>query len=141
MTLHANDAVRFSADESLRSRLLGTARRIDDAALMYGAGGFMGIAALGTALIVKRKTVWGYLLLALAALTALGGSRIRTLARNAPRIFDTPVAKDAVSASIDTTGDMTVTFTGSPWKTITLRFGPDEYDRAEAATFIAALRI
>lgn len=140
IVLHKNGTVRLLASDVLKSRLLRTAERVDKAALMYGAGAFMGIAAAGTALVLKRKTVWGYLLFALAALVALGSSRVRTVAKNAPRILDTLLDKSDVAAELSPEGNLTVTLANKPWKGTTLRFEAGEFNLKQATAFIAALQ-
>ncbi|MBC8139133.1 MAG: hypothetical protein H8F28_24940 [Fibrella sp.] len=140
LILDKNGIVRLSASDSLRDRLLRTAQRVDHAALMYGASAFMGIAAIGTTLIVKRKTVWGYLFLALAALVAIGGSDVRRIAKNAPRILDTLTNKNNVSAAISREGALTIMLANKPWKGTTLRFEAGEFNLSEAIDFIAALK-
>ncbi|MBC7805562.1 MAG: hypothetical protein H7145_05370 [Akkermansiaceae bacterium] len=140
ITLHQNGTVRLSAGEGLRSRLLRTGERVDKAALMYGAGAFMGIAAVGTALVLKRRTLWGYLLLALAGLVALSGSGVRTVARKAPRLFERLLDKNDVSAVISPEGGLTITLADRPWRGTTLRFEAGEFDMRQATAFISLLR-
>lgn len=139
ITLRENGTVRLSASDTLKGRLLRTADRIDKAALMYGAGGFMAVASAGAALVVKRRTLSGYILFVLAALLALGGSRVRTLAKSATRLFDTPLDKKDVSAAITVDGALTITLAKKPWKSTTFRLESGEFDSAQAAHFIAKL--
>ncbi len=140
LVLLQNGTVRLRAGDGLRRRLTQTADRVDRAALLYGATAFMGIAALGTTLVLKRKTVWGYLLLLFAALTALGGSQVRGVARRAPKRFDTCIDKNQVDAKMHSEGAMTITLSDKPWKGTVLRLETGEFNRHHAAAFIAALK-
>jgi hypothetical protein len=140
ITLYEDGTVRLSASDALKGRLVRTSERVDKAALMYGAGGFMAIAGIGTTLIVKRRTFLGYLFLVVAALLALGGSRVRTIAKTAPRVFDTAFERHDIVATIAEDGALTVTFTRSPWKGATFRFEPGEFNLSQAHQFIDALK-
>ena len=138
--LDKNGTVRLHAGEGLRNRLLRTADRVDRATLMYGATAFMGFAAIGAALITRRKTLWGYICLALAAIVALGGSGVRRVAKQAPRLLDTIFPKADVAADLSPDGGLTFTFADKPWKGTVLHFAAGEFDLAQATAFIAALR-
>lgn len=140
VVLYKNGTVRLYAGDGLRGRLLRTAERVDKAALLYGATAFMGFAAAGAGLVVKRKTGWGYIMLALAALTALFGSGVRAATKNAPRLFDTLFDRGDVTADVSPEGGLTVTLADKPWKGTALRFEAGEFDPAQAAAFVAALR-
>ena len=141
VVLHKNGTVRLIVSDGLRNRLLRTAERVDKATLLYGAGGiYWELPRIGTALVLKRKSFWGYFLLALAALVALGGSHVRTVAKNAPRIFDTILDKEDVVAEISPEGGLTITLADKPWKGMTLRLEAGEFDIRQARTFITALR-
>lgn len=140
VTLHKDGTVRLHAGEGLRNRLLRTADRVDQAALLYGATAFMGIAALGTTLVLKRRRTVGFVTLALAGLTALGASGVRVAAKRAPLLFDTLFEKEDVQAHIAGDGALTVTLAGKPWRGITLRFEIGEFDPGQAARFITSLR-
>lgn len=135
-----NGTVRLRAGEGLRRRLTQTADRVDRAALLYGATAFMGIAALGTTLVLKRKTVWGYLLLLFAALTALGGSHVRGIAQRAPKLFDTWIDKDRVDVKMHSDGSVIITLSDKPWNGTVLRLEAGEFNRHHAAAFIVGLK-
>ncbi len=139
ITLFPDGSARLTAGDGLRARLARTADRVDKAALLYGSGAFMAVASVGTAFILRRKNGWGYFLFVVAALIALSGSRLRTAARNAPRVFDSALEKGAVVARLSDTGILTITLTGEPWKATTLRLEPGEFDPQQAREFIAAL--
>ena len=132
--------VRLHAGDGLRRRLLSTADKVDRAALMYGASAFMGAAAIGAALVLRRNTGWGYVWLVIAGLIALGGSGVRVAAKQAPRLFDTLFAKDKVVAALSPAGGLTVTLADKRGQGTVLRFAAGEFDIREATAFIAALR-
>ena len=132
--------VRLHASDELRGRLFRTADRVDRAALMYGATAFMGVAALGTTLVLKRKTVWGYLCLLLAGLLALGGSGVRTAAKSAPRLLDRLFDASEVVAEATPEGGFTLTLPGKPFKNTTIHLQAGEFNPTQAAAFLAALR-
>lgn len=135
IAINAAGMVRLYAGDGLRSRLLRTADRVDRAALMYGATAFMGFAAAGATLIVRRKAVWGYLLMLLAGLIAIAGGDVRRKTKNALRLLDTAFPASGVSANLSPHGDLTVTLGDT-----TLSFAPGEFDVPEATAFVAALR-
>lgn len=131
--------VRLRAGEGLRSQLLRTADRVDRATLLYGATAFMGFATVGTTLITRRKTGWGYLFLLLAALVALAGGGVRRVAKNAPRLLDTAYPKENVAAELSPDGALTLVLAGGGANKAAIRLDAGEFDRAQATAFLAAL--
>lgn len=141
LTLDTDGRVVLSVSDSLKSRFLRTADRVDKAALLYGSSVFMGTVTLGAALVLKRKTVWGYLLFLLSAALAVVGSQARSAARNVPNIFDTYWNKEDVSVAITPDGDLTIRLSDKRRQGILLRVAPGEYNLANATAFSEQLRV
>ena len=136
-TLHTNGTMTFHAGEALRTRLADTGDRLDKKAVMFGASAFMGLSAIGATLVLKRKPAFGFVTLFLAALVALFGSRVRTVAQTAFHPFDTPLGKDRVQqVGIEDGRLVFVIAFGVVRYTLSARVG--EYDAHEAEAFVAA---
>lgn len=138
--LYANRTVVLHAGTGLKRRVVKKSAEADKATLIYGATGFMAISALGAALVLKRKAVAGYLTLALAGITALQGSRLRSIAKGTPGILDRPLATSDFTATLQDNGALLFVIALSGNSRTTLIVQPGEYEPAEAEKFIKALR-
>ena len=140
VVLHGDGSVRLRAGDVLRGRLADTANRVDRAALMYGATGFMGVAAVGTALVLKRRALWGYVMLFFAALIAVGASWLRVAARDSAKLLDADSPRESVHVKLLPEGGLTITFAHTPPSVIVLRLEAGEFDSVQASNLIALLK-
>lgn len=133
--LNPDGTVTFRAGDGLRARLAATGDRLDKKALMYGASAFMGLSAVGATLVLKRKPAWGFLTLLLAALVAVFGSRVRTIARAGFDPFDVPLDRDRMTHAGILDGSLTFMIAhGSLSYSLSAPAGA--YDAGEAAAFL-----
>lgn len=137
--LRPDGTVTLTPDPDLRLRLLRAADRMDRGALFWGATLGIGLMTLGGLLVARDRRGAGLAAVGAAGAAALGGAATRRGAIELTRLFDRPLPARDLSVRVGDDSELTLSVATVPWAGQLLRFGPGEYDPAEARAFVSAL--